>query len=81
MDRTRQILQSAFVRDIPGISQTTRADGSGILEFGNPAPGAAFWADSGVDFLTPARGATAFYDIPDVAQVYRLASEAKAARG
>lgn len=72
-------LQSAYIKDVPAINQTTRADGSGSLEFGNLAPGAAFWADSGVDFL--ARGAVAFYDIPDVAQVYRLVSEAKAARG
>jgi hypothetical protein len=74
-------LQSLFVKEIPGINQLARADGSGSLEFGNLPPAYAFWADTGADFLTQARGAPAFYDIPDVAQVYRLVSEARAARG
>jgi len=73
-------LQSTFVKQLGSVNQTTRADGSGTLDFGGSSPGMAYWGNSGLDFMTRGRMGTAFYDIPDVAQVYRLVNEARAAK-
>ena len=73
-------VQSTFVRQLGSVRQTTRPDGSGSIDFGGLAPGYAFWANTGMDFLMRGRMGTAFYDIPDVAQVYRLVNEARAAK-
>jgi hypothetical protein len=68
-----------FLNQLPNINQSSRADGSGSLEFGASASpfGSGAWADTGMDFFNLGRGAPAFHDIPDVTQVYRLISEAR----
>ena len=72
-------LQSMFLNQLPSINQSSRPDGSGSLEFGvNASPfGYGVWADTGMDFFNFGRGALAFHDIPDAAQVYRLISLAR----
>jgi hypothetical protein len=73
-------MQSMFVQQLSSVNQSMRADGSGTLDFGGLAPGYAFWANSGMDFFMRGRTSFAFYDIPDVAQVYRLVSDARTAK-
>jgi hypothetical protein len=72
-------LESLFLNQLPNINQSSRADGSGTLEFGASAspfgPGA--WADTGLEFFNRGRGGPAFRDIPDVMRVYRLISDAR----
>jgi hypothetical protein len=72
-------LQSMFLKSLPALNQTTRADGSGSLEFGNsPVPfGYGVWANTGMDFFAMGRIGMAFYDIDDVANVARLIDQAR----
>jgi hypothetical protein len=70
-------IQSVFLNHLPNINQSVRADGSGSLEFGSSAGwnGRGYWANTGMDFFSPVNGVPAFYDIPEVAKVYRLVNE------
>jgi hypothetical protein len=72
-------LQSMFVNQLPSLDQSIRHDGSGTLEFGSSGPplGYGVWANTGMDVFGFGRGALAFYDIPEVAQVYRLVNQAR----
>ena len=71
-------LQSMFLNNLPGVTQSARADGSGTLEFGSSSPfGSGAWANTGMDFFAMGRGVLAFYDIPNVAQVDRLINESR----
>jgi hypothetical protein len=71
-------IQSVFLNQLPVINQNARIDGSGSLEFGNPPPFSyGVWGNTGMEFMTRGRAVPAFYDIPDVANVYRLISQAR----
>lgn len=72
----RRSLQSIFVTHLPPINQSSRADGSGSLEFGNPGP-YGMWSNTGMDIFGFGRNTLAFYDIPGVTQVYRLINQAR----
>ena len=70
-------LQTIFVKQLPHMNQTVRADGSGSIEFGSSMMGFGFWANTGMDFLTPGRGGViALYDIPNVDAVARAITAA-----
>jgi len=72
-------LQSIFLSQLPPIIQSSRADGSGSLEFGNTGGwyGYGAWANTGMDFFSMGRMPLAFYDIPNVTEVYSLISRAR----
>jgi hypothetical protein len=72
-------LQSMYLVQLPGITQSSRADGSGSLEFGGGSGpfGYGVWANTGMDFFSMGRGSFAFYDVQDVAQVFRLINQAR----
>jgi hypothetical protein len=75
-------LQSVFLNQLPVVNQSARIDGSGSLEFGNPPPFAyGSWGNTGMDFFTRGRAVPAFYDIPDVAKVFALITEARRGTG
>jgi len=63
-------LQSVFLSQLPAINQSTRADGSGTLDFGAAQNGPGFW-------FSRRHGVTTFDDIQDVRNVYRLIAEAR----
>jgi hypothetical protein len=65
-------LQSVFLTQLPAITQSMRADGSGSLEFGVSSSPYGHWGNSGMEFFTRGHSVPAFYDIPDVAKVYGL---------
>lgn len=71
------MLQSMFVNQLATINQTVRRDGSGTLDFGNLPFGHAFWANSGMGWFSRRGGLLAFYDIENVANVYRLIVDAR----
>jgi hypothetical protein len=72
-------LQSIFLSQLPPIVQSSRADGTGSLEFGSAGSpfGYGVWANTGMDVFNFGHPALAFYDIPDVTQVYGLITEAR----
>ena len=72
-------LQSIFLSQLPPIVQSSRADGSGSLEFGSSGGsyGYGVWANTGMDFFAMGRGPLAFYDIPNVTDVYSLITRAR----
>jgi len=72
-------LQSMFLSQLPTIVQSSRADGSGSLEFGNGGSpfGYGVWANTGMDAFSMGRTVPAFYDIPDVTRVYGLINQAR----
>jgi hypothetical protein len=71
-------LQSMFLNNLPGVTQSARLDGSGSIEFGSSAPfGSGVWSNTGMDFFAIGRGVLAFYDIPNVAHVDRLINETR----
>jgi hypothetical protein len=72
-------LQSIFLSQLPPIIQSSRADGSGSLEFGNAGSpfGYGVWANTGMDAFSMGRTVPAFYDIPDVTRVYGLINQAR----
>jgi hypothetical protein len=71
-------LQSMFLNNLPGVTRSARADGSGSLEFGSASPfGSGVWANTGMDFFSMGRSVLAFYDIPNVAQVDRLINQSR----
>jgi hypothetical protein len=74
-------IQSVFLNQLPAINQSVRADGSGSIEFGSSPGwnGRGYWANTGMDFFSPGNGVPAFYDIPEVAKVYRLVNEQRSA--
>ncbi len=76
-------LQSAYLSQLPSVDQSTRADGSGSLEFGPGVPfGYRVWANTGMDvFGGMGRAGLAFYDVRDVGQVYRLINQARTGAG
>ena len=74
--RGKTNLQSMFLAQLPTLSQTARPDGSGTLEFSNPPFPYGFWGNTGLDWFNR-RDLLAFYDIPDVARVYRLIATAR----
>jgi hypothetical protein len=69
-------VQSMFLKALPAVKQSARSNGSGTLEFGNSPNGYGYWANSGMDWLNRRAGALCFYDIPDVAGVFRTIAEA-----
>jgi hypothetical protein len=71
-------LQSIFMSQLPPIVQSSRVDGSGSLEFGSTGGsyGYAVWANSGMDLFAMGRVPLAFYDIPNVTEVYGLITRA-----
>jgi hypothetical protein len=77
----RRSLQSVFLNQLPVINQSARLDGSGSLEFGSSPGRYGYWANTGMDFFGSGIGVPAFYDIPDVALVYRLINEARSGSG
>ncbi len=76
-------LQSVFLNHLSNINESVRADASGSLEFGSSpgSSGGEHWANTGMDFWSPQRGVPAFYDIPEVAKVYRLVNEQRSGSG
>lgn len=72
-------LQSMFRTQLPLIIQSSRADGSGSLEFGSSGSsyGYGVWANTGMDFFSMGRAPLAFYDIPNVTEVYGLITRAR----
>jgi hypothetical protein len=76
-------LQSMFLSQLPNITQSSRADGSGSLELGGGSGpiGYGVWANTGMDLFSMGRNPFAFYDIPDVTQVYRLINQARTSPG
>lgn len=75
-----ETLQSTFLNQLPNVNQTVRRDGTGTLDFGNLPFGYAFWANSGMDWLSRRSGAPAFHDIDNVTNVYRLVANARSAQ-
>lgn len=71
--RTRSV-QALFLSTLPGVDRSVRNDGSGSIWFGSgpAAAAAAYWADTGMDFMSGQRPVLAFYDIPEVERVYSL---------
>ena len=69
-------VQSMFLEQLPTLNQHSRADGSGSIDFNSAPFGYGYWANTGMDFFGW-RGTLAFYDIPQVANVYRLVAEAR----
>jgi len=69
-------VQSTFLEQLPTLNQHSRADGSGSIEFSTVSFGYGYWANTGMDFFGR-RGTLAFYDIPEVAAVYRLIADAR----
>jgi hypothetical protein len=76
-------LQTMFLNQVPTIDQSVRSDGSGTLDFWRSSSrfGYGFGANSGMDVFSGNRRGFAFYDIPDVNQVYRLVNEARTGTG
>ena len=70
-------LHSIFLSALPSIVQSSRADGSGSLEFGNGGGRYAVWANTGMDAFSLGNTVLAFYDIPDVTRVYGLINQAR----
>jgi hypothetical protein len=72
-------LQSIFLSQLPPIVQSSRADGSGTLEFGSSGGsyGYGVWANTGMDFVAMGRGPIAFYDIANVTDIYTLINRAR----
>ena len=71
-------LQSMFLLQLSGITQSSRADGSGSLEFGGSGTfGYGVWTNTGMDFFSMGRSSFAFYDIQDVTRVYQLINQAR----
>jgi len=73
-------LQSMFLNQLPTINQTARRDGSGTLDFGNLPFGYTFWANTGMDWLSRRSGLLVFYDVQNVANVYRLIADQRPGR-
>ena len=69
----RSRLQALFVAQLPPITQSTRADGSGSLVFGMAPFGQ--WGNNGMEWFDRRQGPPAFYDIPEVMRVYRLIAD------
>jgi hypothetical protein len=73
-------LQSLFLNQLPTLDKSQRADGSGTLEFTSSPFGFGFWGNTGMEFMSGRRSSSfAFYDIPDVNDVFRLVAEGRTA--
>ena len=70
-------VQSLFVKQLPQLNQSVRADGSGTIEFGANPYGFGFWGNTGMEFLSRRSLAPAFYDIPEVDRVSRVITDAR----
>jgi hypothetical protein len=68
-----------FSGQLRSITQSSRADGSGSLEFGNGSGlfGYGVWANTGMDLFSMGQRVFAFHDIQDVTKVYRLINQAR----
>jgi hypothetical protein len=76
--RSQSLVEAAYIDTIPTINLQVRADGSGTILFGNPAPWQTWYANTGWEFVWTggaASGTVAFYDIPDARQVSDLVTE------
>lgn len=71
-------LQSVSVNPLPQINQSSGRDGEGTLAFGMTPFGYGIWANTGMDWFSRHAAPVAFYDIPDVNNVYRVVAGAAA---
>lgn len=76
-------VQAAFTNTIPSISKSIRTDGIGTLVFGNMAPAAGMYQNTGMDFFGSSYGnvAPAFYDVPNAQRVYELVNSQRTGSG
>jgi hypothetical protein len=65
-------IQSVFRNQLPGTHLSVRRDGGGTIEFGSMPFRYRSYVDTGFDWLYGHARPVAFYDIPDVNNVYRL---------
>ncbi|MCM8813347.1 MAG: hypothetical protein NC924_05350 [Candidatus Omnitrophica bacterium] len=70
-------LKAEYIKRISQVQKSVRADGKGMLRFGNPAPQQAFYGNTGLDFFGDFYGPAVpvFYDIADVHAVYTLVND------
>lgn len=68
-------LESIYLTDIPAITESYRADGSGTIRFGSGSGSTIYGDDSGMEFFSSIRGyspAPTFRDIPNAREVIML---------
>ena len=70
-------ITSAYITQIPSIEKKIGSDGVGSITFGNSAPYARMYANTGMDFFGSMYGvsAPAFYDIKDADEVYQIVNK------
>jgi hypothetical protein len=75
-------LDAVFLDACPSITKRARRDGIGSISFGSVSPwsGSAMYENTGLDLFGLSRSGFAFYDIPDVEEVYRLVLTQRAGR-
>ncbi len=72
-------LATAYLTDIPAVSKSVRADGTGSLWFGNAPWWVVILGSHAMDtFMSPAGVPVAFYDVPRVDEVHELANRVRA---
>lgn len=75
-------LDAVFLDSCPSITKRARRDGIGSISFGSASPwsGYAMYENTGLDVFGLSRSGVAFYDIPDVEEVYKLTLAQRAGR-